>query len=562
MKVFEQYFVEEMRSLHQDAQKFAEEFPEQASMLNLKELRDKDPYIERLLEGVAFLTAQVRQQIDHSEWQISETLLEQIAPELLRPIPAMTVMEFKPKINAQYPQFLLPKELEVFSKNSHNLTKAIKFSICDNLIIYPIYLKRLYISDHALHFMLQTLPHANFNQLNLEEIPIYLHAEYTISLELFLLLTSSVVSVEIELGQQGIQKKVLPKTAITAHNVFRLLPESGRSWVGLGLLQDYFSLREKYLFIKLTQLDFLKDLDDEIQEIKVTIKFSEDSVFPEGLTLDNFKLHCIPAVNLTTTYGEPISYNYHELDYLVVADYAEPEVMIYDVVSIEANYNDSRPGYAVEPFYKINKTSMKQPAYHIINRQYNQKNSQLKLNFSNLNEENNLSLQTKILVFHGDKPRQYLQEGLINQVEGKYASVVEAKNLTRPTAMLLPPAQLELQQQVLSFLRYQLEDIDSRESFCQLLHQFDWSKKRENKQRIEGIRKIEVLSIEKFIRGCLVSGYKWCFYLESSYYASISDAYHFGYVLHQFLLTYNNLNEVIETKILIESSQYEWIWKE
>jgi type VI secretion system protein ImpG len=67
-----EYFEAEMRLLHQAAQAFAEAYPEQAGLLNLKTLRDRDPHIERLLEGVAYLTGQIRQRIDNDFPDISE----------------------------------------------------------------------------------------------------------------------------------------------------------------------------------------------------------------------------------------------------------------------------------------------------------------------------------------------------------------------------------------------------------------------------------------------------------------------------------------------------------
>ena len=50
-----EYFESEMRLLHEAAADFAKAHPEQARMLNLAEVRDRDPYVERLLEGMAFI---------------------------------------------------------------------------------------------------------------------------------------------------------------------------------------------------------------------------------------------------------------------------------------------------------------------------------------------------------------------------------------------------------------------------------------------------------------------------------------------------------------------------
>ena len=80
----QQYFESEMRLLQDAAQEFAESYPEQAGMLNLKALKDRDPYIERLLEGMAYLTAHVKKRINDGVPDISENILRQICPSLTK----------------------------------------------------------------------------------------------------------------------------------------------------------------------------------------------------------------------------------------------------------------------------------------------------------------------------------------------------------------------------------------------------------------------------------------------------------------------------------------------
>ena len=103
-----EYFEAEMRLLHEAAQEFAQAHPEQARMLNLNELRDRDPYIERLLEGMAFLTAHVRQRIEESEAAVSEQLLAHVCPNQLTPYPSTTILAFEPDVYARLARSLRP----------------------------------------------------------------------------------------------------------------------------------------------------------------------------------------------------------------------------------------------------------------------------------------------------------------------------------------------------------------------------------------------------------------------------------------------------------------------
>src|SRR5690606_38985717 len=55
------YFEEEMRYLHEAGKAFAQAYPEQARYLNVDSVTDRDPYVERLFEGFAFLTGRIRE---------------------------------------------------------------------------------------------------------------------------------------------------------------------------------------------------------------------------------------------------------------------------------------------------------------------------------------------------------------------------------------------------------------------------------------------------------------------------------------------------------------------
>ena len=58
------YYNEELRHLRTTAGDFAREFPKIAGRLSLDEFACGDPYVERLLEGFAFLAARVQLKLD------------------------------------------------------------------------------------------------------------------------------------------------------------------------------------------------------------------------------------------------------------------------------------------------------------------------------------------------------------------------------------------------------------------------------------------------------------------------------------------------------------------
>src|SRR5947209_1114992 len=74
---------------------FAEKNPKVAARLSLEPTKCEDPHVERLLEGFAFLAARVHLKIDDEFPEISEGLLSVVYPQLVRPIPSMSIVEFQ-----------------------------------------------------------------------------------------------------------------------------------------------------------------------------------------------------------------------------------------------------------------------------------------------------------------------------------------------------------------------------------------------------------------------------------------------------------------------------------
>ena len=94
----------ELRHLREMAGEFAREYPKIAGRLALD--RDAkevcpDPYVERLLEGFAWLAARVHLKLDAEFPRFTQALLETVYPHYLSPVPSMAVVRLE--IDPQQP---------------------------------------------------------------------------------------------------------------------------------------------------------------------------------------------------------------------------------------------------------------------------------------------------------------------------------------------------------------------------------------------------------------------------------------------------------------------------
>ncbi|MEI7775240.1 MAG: type VI secretion system baseplate subunit TssF, partial [Verrucomicrobiota bacterium] len=96
------HYNNELAHLRQSAADFAQEYPKIAGRLALdtdgKEVC-QDPFVERLLEGFAFLTARIQHKFEAEFPRLTEALLETVYPEYLTPLPAMLIAAFEPDLN-------------------------------------------------------------------------------------------------------------------------------------------------------------------------------------------------------------------------------------------------------------------------------------------------------------------------------------------------------------------------------------------------------------------------------------------------------------------------------
>ena len=76
------YYDAEMRYLLEAGEEFARAHPEQAAMLNLDKAGARDPFVERLFEGFAFLMGRMREKLDDDLPELTEGVVSQDIPRL------------------------------------------------------------------------------------------------------------------------------------------------------------------------------------------------------------------------------------------------------------------------------------------------------------------------------------------------------------------------------------------------------------------------------------------------------------------------------------------------
>lgn len=560
------YFDAEMRLLQETAQEFARAFPEKAGMLNLEELKDRDPYVERLLEGMAFLTAQVKERIDDDVPEISETLLSNLWPHFLRPFPSLTIAQFYPRQGQLQKTHLLNKGAVLMSSPVGEDGAICRFRTTSEVELQPLRLNRFALEEAGhggsvmtLGFQLDAGIFAA--SLDLQELKLYLHADPVVAMAMYQALTSKVCRVQVGFpGQSAPFEELGGQQAVSPCHLGAdelLLPSSGRSFHGFHLLQEYFCFREKFQFVCISGLEQIA-WPKNCSEFEISIHFDGliDGDFRLGK--DNFRLFCAPAVNLYNSSSEPVNLSHRRTEYTLLADAAARDgVQIYSVDGVTGTDVGSGRRTTYSSLHSFRHETGRGRFYQVRRRGTEGLRPSTRLAVGgNLNYARE-TLSCDITVSNGDYPRQFLQVDNIRIPGPDLPSFLQVGNITRPSRMLSPPRRKEFRMALISHLAVNFSSLCAAQDFQRLLSLYDWSGLPQNQRRIEGIMKVEIKPVNRIRRGALVRGVALTLTLKEENYLSEADIYLFGTVLHHFMAMHAPINTFVESNLLLNPSNRE-----
>ena len=135
-----EHYESELRYIREMGAEFAASYPKIAARLGMDGLEVADPYVERLLEGFAFLAARVQLELDLQYPKFTSNLLEIVYPHYLAPTPSMMVVELVPdKSQAGNPDgVVMPRHTTLRSNVDDGGATPCLYRTSHDLNIWPI----------------------------------------------------------------------------------------------------------------------------------------------------------------------------------------------------------------------------------------------------------------------------------------------------------------------------------------------------------------------------------------------------------------------------------------
>ncbi len=345
-------------------------------------------------------------------------------------------------------------------------------------------------------------------------------------------------------------------------NEERLWPKADAAFSGYQLLLEYFTFREKFLFVDLCGLDVTKLPERSTQfELEIVLKHAYPS--DQRFSAENVRLFCSPVINLFELDAEPIEIDHHETEYRVVpAGHQGEHVETYSVDAIEAFDHETAERYEYVPFatfrHRGGMLRHEAPERYFHTR--------VRSGVSGLHEtwvilgghawetmdalpEESLSL--RVTGTNGLLPRKGLREASLNELATSTQNVAGVRNLVSPTLPLYPPTEDRFQWRVLSHLAPNFLSMMNAEVLRGALALYDWTNDELNRRRLAGILWVSQELIEEVSGGAVERGVSIEVTLDSHAFAGDGDVMLFGELLHRFFALYADIN--LFTKLAIVS---------
>lgn len=371
----------ELQFLREQAVEFAREFPKVAGRLDLANTEVADPFVERLLEGFAFLTARIQLKMKAEFPTFTQSLLQIAYPHYGAPTPSMAVVEVTPDagLRAQPQGVVLPAGAELRSMLGNEDQTNCVFRTAHPIHLLPLevpaadYLPSasavasLGLPDTmgaraAIRLRLRcTAPATPIGKLSLEQLTFFLGGPELARMRLYEQLCAQVAGIVVRPAERPVPwHERLPRASLQPCGFEpeeALLPPQPQTFEGYRLLQEYFAMPERFLFVRLAGLDkpAIRCAGGEM-EVLILLDRSESSLF--GLGPDFLRLNCAPAINLFPRRSDRVNIDTSRVEHQVIPDRMRPlDYEVFAIRSMEGFPSDGGPAQPFLPFYAANDLS-------------------------------------------------------------------------------------------------------------------------------------------------------------------------------------------------------------
>lgn len=559
------YFQEQLRMLHEGAREFARKYPAVAPML-LEQ--GGDPDAERILEGTAYLCAKIHERLDQTAPELVQTLLREVFPESVMPVPSMAVMRFTLSPGFTEP-LIVRRGAQLASKPLGGVSCI--YSTMSDITVLPLSVVSTESetrSDMSGSVTVALHASAPLEKFLPDRLDFHLSGSYTLASQRLLVLLTRLESILVEAGTSCVE---LPASALsikrTALEDMRL-PDghmNNRSYVSLV---RYFCCPDQLTSFSVSGLKKLSTSGSP-NDLRLTFRFGRGVTPLPPFSDGAFSVNTVAAANIFRLHSEPIQ-----------ADFTQEEYRIYPHVK-EKQYVDILGVTGVTAVMRGGRTARCRP-YGL----YNESGDGMiySVRYSMPEEdglpEHYLSMPRRpdsgegfegcvismdLICCNRGLPNRLLQGDICMPTDSS-PSKASFENITAPSAMLSPPADEELQWRFLAHMNANLLPVASAKALQQTLSLYAPRGGEAPElavacaKRCQSVRSFSSCVEERLFHGRMLRGWQLCLELDPAGFVSLGDLWLFADSLDQFLAEFAAVNTYTRLVLNVSGTDERWEW--
>jgi len=562
---FNRFYEQELANLRTLATEFSKANPAIAPMLSSS---SNDPDVERLLEGVAFLNGLTLQKIDDQLPEIAQNLNQLLFPQILQPIPAATIMAFTPKSGMR--ELAVIKAGTEIASIEVDGTSSIFRTIAE-LFVPPMSLESVIsevASDGGKSIKLTFVGASDDGTPPVpSNVSLFLGDDYPIAAYLFMLLMNHTISIRMSDDMGSVVTVPHRLTAPAFDQALIVCPIN--SLPSLRLIQEYFFMPEKFLFVQLPDLSQYHEKFTG-RRLHVEICFDTSKNVQIELTANSFLMNVVPAVNLFKHSAEPIRLDHKSHSYRVLPEGKTKDH--YQVFSVDqvVGYRQGEPEPQIyETFIKMGNRHDESVNLYRITLKPSVLSDDIDTYLSVIYKSTQLPVDETLSIDLTCTNNALPNSLLIGDVSRPTSSSPERFTYTniRPVVPKVDPEAGEhLVWSSVANLSLNFLTLSSVENLKSLLGNYncststDHAAKAANERRINGLIDMTATRESRVSEGALVHGQHIKITCTLNNFAGLGDLYLFGSVLEHFLASYSGINSYTRLEIFDTISGTTFTW--
>lgn len=558
------YYQDEVAYLRELGAEFARSHPEAAHFVGEA---SRDPDVERLVEGFAFLTARVRQKLDDELPELTHSLLEMFWPHYLRPFPSAAVLQFEALPQAAKEVRVVPRGTPVQSVPVDGT--PCRFRTAWDLTLAPLAVESAVLRPDApahLRVRLKLPDGLPLSKVKLPSLRFHLAGDAAVSRGLHLSLCRYLRRVSVQSPSGGKTSLSLPRATVRPAGFGpeeSLLPFPVSSFPGFRFLQEYFAFPSKFMFVDVDGLDGLAALGD-VPAFDLVFELSRVPAAMPPVSASHVLLHCVPAVNLFAHEAEPVRLDHRRVEYRIVPAGQAPahhEIFTIDRVSGVAAGSARTTEY--RPFLRFSRGAAGDARlfHQRLRPSLAAEGSEVFLSVLpgagpvGVPEAETLSIE--LTCTNRQLPAR-LNLGDVSVAAAGSPPFAKFRNVTRPTASVSPSLEGDLHWRLLSHLALNylsLADVDAFRRAVGLYHlraRVDRQAETALRLLLDAVKKVSAAPVTRLVRGAPARGVAVDVEIDEDGAGGEGEAWLFGTVLDVFLGQYVALNSFSRLQLKLQ----------